>query len=84
MLPSRSLLTGVNALEPRTSDDRQVLIRILHFLDESMTVNLPNKVVRDSAASRDSVVETPLSLAASIGTSTKDFLMVSNQVDIMI
>lgn len=49
-----------------------------------MAVSLPNKVVNDSAASRNSVVEMPLSLAASIGTSAKDFWIVSNQVDMTI
>lgn len=40
----------------------------------------PNSVTRASAASRNSAVEMALSLAASIGTSAKDFWMVSNQV----
>lgn len=48
-----------------------------------MAFGLPNKVVNDSAASRNSVVEIPLSLAASTGTSAKDFWIVSNQVDMM-
>lgn len=36
--------------------------------------------MKDSAASRNSLVDTALSLAASIGTSTKDFCKVSSQV----
>lgn len=51
---------------------------------QSMAVSSPNKVVSDSAASRNSVVEIPLSLAASTGTSAKDFWIVSNQVDMII
>ena len=43
-------------------------------------VDAPNNVVNDSAASRNSVVGTALSFAASIGTSTKDLRRVSNQV----
>lgn len=43
-------------------------------------IDVPNKVVSDSAASRNSVVGTALSLAASTGTSTKDLRRVSNQV----
>lgn len=38
----------------------------------------PKRVTSDSAASRNSVVEMPLS--ALIGTSAKDLLMVSNHV----
>ena len=41
---------------------------------------LPNSVVRLSAASRKAVVSMALSLLAFTGTSTKDFLRVSNQV----
>lgn len=41
---------------------------------------LPNSVVRLSAASRKAVVSMALSLLAFTGTSTKDFLIVSNQV----
>lgn len=40
----------------------------------------PKRVVKDSAASRKSLVATALSLAASIGTSTNDFGKVSSQV----
>lgn len=43
-------------------------------------MNPPKRVVKDSAASRKSLVEMALSLAASIGTSTKDFCKVSSQV----
>ena len=46
-----------------------------------MTSNdIPNNVVKLSAASRNSVVDIALSLLLSMGTSTKDFLRVSNQV----
>lgn len=41
---------------------------------------LPNSVVRLSAASRKAAVSMALSLLAFTGTSTKDFLSVSNQV----
>lgn len=37
-------------------------------------------VVKDSEASRNSVVEMALSFSASIGTSAKDFLKVSRRV----
>lgn len=40
----------------------------------------PKRVVKDSAASRKSLVDTALSLAASMGTSTNDFCRVSSQV----
>lgn len=41
---------------------------------------VPNIVVNDSAASRNSVVEMALSFSASTGTSTKDFRNVSRRV----
>lgn len=41
---------------------------------------VPKRVVSDSAASRKSDVGIALLLEASMGTSTKDFLCVSNQV----
>lgn len=41
---------------------------------------VPKMVVRDSAASRNSVVRTALPLASSIGTSTKDLLKVDTMV----
>jgi hypothetical protein len=41
---------------------------------------IPNKVVNDSAASRNSVVDTALSFSLSTGTSVKDFLSVSRNV----
>jgi hypothetical protein len=44
-------------------------------------VNIPKKVVRDSQASRNSVVATALSFSALMGTSTKDLLKVSRSVD---
>lgn len=40
----------------------------------------PKRVVKDSAASRNSLVDMALSLAASTGTSTNDFFKVSSQV----
>ena len=43
-------------------------------------VNIPNRVVKASAASRNSVVAIALSLATSTGTSANDFFMESNQV----
>lgn len=45
-----------------------------------MNNSIPNRVVKDSAASRNSVVAIPLSFAVSMGTSAKDFFIVSNQV----
>lgn len=41
---------------------------------------LPNSVVNDSAASRNSVVAIALSFSLSTGTSVKDFLSVSRNV----
>lgn len=41
---------------------------------------VPNKVVNDSAASRNSVVETALSFSLSTGTAVKDTLRVSRKV----
>lgn len=41
---------------------------------------LPNSAVKLAAASRKAVVSMALSWLASTGTSTKDFLRVSNQV----
>lgn len=50
-------------------------------IEQLLTGNvLPNMVVRDSAASRNSVVWMALFLSASIGTSVKDFLNVSRRV----
>ncbi len=43
-------------------------------------VLLPNRVVNDSAASRNSVVDTALSFSLSTGTSVKDLLSVSRKV----
>ena len=40
----------------------------------------PKRVVKDSVASRKSLVVMALSLAASTGTSTNDFCKVSSQV----
>lgn len=47
---------------------------------EIILLHVPNRVVKESAASRNSVVEIALSLAASTGTSENDFFMVSIQV----
>lgn len=87
MFPKRSFLTGVNAAEPRRSEHQKKhhSLALLVILKQAFTVNsLPNRVVRDSAAWRNSAVEIPLSLAASMGTSVKDFWMVSNQVEDMV
>jgi len=75
MLPSISLLTGVNATDPSTSAGNQ---RDVYKDRRECTV--PNRVVNDSAASRNSVVEMALSFSLSIGTSVKDFLSVSRKV----
>lgn len=42
--------------------------------------SVPKRVVNDSAASRNSVVEMALSFSLSMGTSVKDFLKVSRKV----
>lgn len=76
MLPIMSFLTGVKAIEPRTSGAIQQVI-LLHDIKSMYT---PKRVVSDSEASKKSVVGIALSLLASMGTSTKDFFSVSNQV----
>ncbi len=45
-----------------------------------LALDVPKSEVSESAASRKSVVGIALSWAASMGTSTKDFFSVSNQV----
>lgn len=74
-LPSMSLLTGVKATEPSTSSHYQKKIR-----RRSKEGLIPNRVVNDSAASRNSVVEMALSFSLSTGTSVKDLLSVSRKV----
>ena len=81
MLPSMSFLTGEKATEPRTSGRGDEV----HGQSSRSNVTpgrllwmlLPNIVVKASAASRKSEVAMALSLAASTGTSTNDFLKVS-------
>ena len=77
-LPSISDLTGVNATEPRTSASRQSAT--ITVTSGHNVANVPNSVVNDSAASRNSVVATALSFSLSTGTSVKDFLSVSRKV----
>ena len=77
-LPSMSDFTGVNATEPRTSADHQLASAII--TTHRGSGNIPNKVVNDSAASKNSVVATALSFSLSTGTSVKDFLRVSRKV----
>lgn len=86
MFPKRSFLTGVNAAEPRRSEhQKHHSLVLLVILKQAFAINSsPKRVVRDSAAWRNSAVEIPLSLAASMGTSVKDFWMVSNQVEDMV
>lgn len=79
MLPSMSFLTGVNAIEPKRSGE-QVRISAMITPEFEMAGSLPKRVVNDSAASRKSEVGMALPLEESTGTSTKDFLRVSNQV----
>lgn len=79
MLPSMSFLTGVNAIEPKRSGE-QVSIFAIITPEPEVAGNLPKRVVNDSAASRKSEVGMALPLEESTGTSTKDFLRVSNQV----
>lgn len=50
------------------------------ILRGEIVTDLPNKVVKDSAASRKADVSIALPLLGSGWTSTKDFLRVSNQV----
>lgn len=79
MLPSMSFLTGVNAIEPKRSG-KEVSIFAIIAPEPEVAGNLPKRVVNDSAASRKSEVGMALPLEESTGTSTKDFLRVSNQV----
>lgn len=79
MLPIMSFFTGEKATEPRRSCARRVSVCAVMSCcrDERQ---LPNMVVSDSAASRNSVVEIALPLSASIGTLVKDALKVSRYV----
>jgi len=75
-LPRISLLTGLNAAEPRTSDDGDQ-----YGLPNGVEGNtIPNSVARDSAASKNLLVLMALSLVSSTGTSVKEALMVSKNV----
>lgn len=69
-----SLLTGWNAIDPNTSR------AVRQHQSLSWENDIPNKVVRDSVASRNSLVETALSFSLSTGTSVKDFFTVSRKV----
>lgn len=75
IFPEMSDLTGPKAVEPRTSD-LQISICLYHW----DIGDIPKRVVRDSAASRNSLVLMALLLALSTGTSTKDFLTVLKKV----
>ena len=77
MLPTMSLLTGLKATEPSLSVLLSIHISVMCHLDE---LDEPKSVVRDSAASRKSLVGMALSFWASTATSTKDLWSVSNQV----
>ncbi len=79
MLPVMSFLTGLKAAEPRTS---VTYVNLCCELEVRLE-NPPNKVVKLSAASRNSVVEMALSFEASTGTSSQLFLTVSKKVDMM-
>ena len=61
MLPTMSFLTGVNAIEPKTSVTSKLLHAKRGFKGGTI-VYLPKRVVSDSAASRKSLVGTALSL----------------------
>jgi len=56
------------------------LPQLLGLVEELGVRVVPKRVVNDSAASRNSVVETALSFSVSTGTSVKDFLSVSRKV----
>jgi hypothetical protein len=56
------------------------LPQLLGLVEELGVRVVPKRVVNDSAASRNSVVETTLSFSVSTGTSVKDFLSVSRKV----
>jgi len=70
----------VNATEPNTSADRCQFVIIGYFWEGRGVGGVPKRVVNDSAASRNSDVDTALSFEASTGTSVKDFLSVSRKV----
>lgn len=61
------------------SQGKTVLVSISVW-ESQVTAELPNSLTRDSAASRNSVVEIALSLDSSMGTSLKDLFMVSSHV----
>jgi hypothetical protein len=56
------------------------LPQLLELVEEMGVKVIPKRVVNDSAASRNSVVEMALSFSLSTGTSVKDFLNVSRKV----
>lgn len=78
MLPCISDLTGVNATDPSTS--AHIHARVSDVSQPGAYPHTPNRVAKDSEASRNSDVEMALFLFSSIGTSTNDLLTVSNQV----
>jgi len=80
-LPNMSFLTGAKATDPRTSVSavRPARYHVPCYLTLHRS-HAPKIVVRDSAASRNSLVEMALFFSASIGTSVKDFLKVSRKV----
>jgi len=77
-----SFFTGLKAIEPSTSGiiDQYDYTRTGKGQGKGRRGVLPNKVVNDSAASRNSVVETALSFSLLTGTSVKDLLTVSRKV----
>lgn len=80
-LPSMSFLTGLKAIEPSISANQPSISKLyIHEKREIMEDNVPNKVVNDSAASRNSVVDTALFFSLSTGTLTNERLSVSRKV----
>ena len=77
-LPSMSFFTGVNATEPNTSGISPLAEIQKCRMFENQKV--PNSVVNDSAASRNSVVAIALSFSLLTGTSVKETLRVSRKV----
>ena len=81
MLPIISFLTGVNASEPNRSGEWfSMSVCFAPEFETRMIGSVPKRVVNDSAASRKSEVGMALPLEESVGTLTKDFFRVSNQV----
>ena len=74
-----SFLTGVKAIEPSTSAPCQPGT-LQRFESSSGVIQLPKSVVRDSAASRKSLVGMALPLSACTWTSLKVLWSVSNHV----